>query len=245
MDKGLAMMLLGALALVAVAVGSRSAGAAGSVQQPRAAEAAQGFAGATVAAGERLRLIRDRAFEIGEPDVVAAKRCLADWRAAPQARRDELFRFYEIAVSRAVFAAEEPAFARWLDDLDAVPGVGTIGPLRDARRALARQLAFVRGVFANVNDPCAAVGAWRSAGWRDSTEPPIMVDVRRSLMAGRRAGSAWSRAILRGARLLERRGGPIGRRGAVQMRTGIGLPDVFDTCEPVLIVLAPDEVFCG
>jgi hypothetical protein len=128
-----------------------------------AAAASQLFAWATTSARDRLRPFTDRAVSLAQPARDTARACLDDWRAAPPSRNAALFDLYRVSVTRPVFVGEEPVLRHWLDRLLAAPGVDNIGPLRDARRALRSELAFLHQIYAKPIDACAAIRTWHAA----------------------------------------------------------------------------------
>ena len=159
--------------------------------------------------------------ERGEPpDDARARRkahaCLSDWRAAPEARRDELLALWEPAVTRAAFAHKRVVVASWIRSLRAIRGLERVPKLRMRRDAVEADYARLSELYARPAPLCEVVRDWR----RRDFQPPVPEPVARAVRfqdAPRRPFGVF----------------------------GVGPPDHNGYCDPVFGTLAPDDEFCG
>jgi hypothetical protein len=179
-----------------------------------------------------------RAERLGDARRGNAMACLETLRAAPAARRKELFRLYFTWVSAGYFTEDEPIFARWVD---ALKRVSTSDPeLRRARTSIGRQLAFARSVYGQGRRFCSPVEAWAQAGWTAAARP---TPVRRLRELAPGADAPRRAAGIRAAAgVLRSRGGEGGQLAASVLREGIDEPDesVIKGGDPIVALLTSD-----
>jgi len=165
--------------------------------------------------------------------------CLETLRAAPAARRRELFALYVAWVSAGYFAEDEPIFSRWVQRLKRSATAN--GDLRRARASLDRQLAFARRTYGQGRRFCSPVEAWAQAGWADAARP---VPVRRLRELSADADSPRLTAGIRAAAaVLRSRGGEGGQLAASVLREGINEPDesVIKGDDPIVALLTDPD----
>jgi hypothetical protein len=177
------------------------------------------------AADRRIGLSETVADERTGPPRRAAARCLDDWRASPESVRDpELLVLWETAVTRPAFAVQRPAFAAEVRRLERIRGVRDVPGLDRHLRTLEADLRYLTRIYARPIAACSIVREWRGRGWQAPT-PAVIRDLLR-------AGSAWASEARR-----------IGHRR--YRLPGFGMPDHGGYCDPVFLVLDPEDGFCG
>jgi hypothetical protein len=229
--------LLALTAVLAVVLVARPAVAA---PQTDARSAARGFANATSKASKQLHPVRDEA--LAAPMIAALHACLDDWAARPERLTNEVFAFYEVVIAAPLWPVERPPQAQWVADLGRVRGVGALPSLRDARRTLKAQLAYVDALYAEPVDACAEVRAWRAADWKK--RPPQVARILRLRTEAGRHAREWRAGLGGGGRFIRRLGGAVGRKVYEDVWMGIGRPYAIDTCDEVLLAVNPEEGFC-
>jgi hypothetical protein len=156
----------------------------------------------------------------GAPVWRAARRCLPDWRAAPEERKDALLELYGVASAQPSLAGEIAVGRSWLAALRGIRDLERVPRLLEAHRRLARAVGALATLREVELDPCAVVGSWRRAGWSVARRPAALRRVQRALRE--------LAAAQHGAPLID-----------------LGVPDALNRCEPVIETLAPDDSFCG
>ena len=218
--------------------------AALALSNAQAHDASVGFAQAVLTADAQLRATRDAQEDAATAARVAQHACLDDWAARPERLTEELTYFYDVVTSAPLWPAERVAQAQLVETVNHVRGVGKYRPLRDGRRILRDQLAHLDRLYSQPIDACAEVKAWRASGWGEQ-RPPQIERVHRLVTAARRHFRRQEVFLYRAVTFLHRHGGKTGRRVHAPIWLGIEAPDNRDNCDVVLIVVAPEDSFCG
>lgn len=205
---------------------------------------AREFARVTFEARRQLLTVREAPGDPGAAVRAAARACEADWAARPDERAEELFRFYDTAMSAPLWPEERPSMERWVTALHQVRGAGALPSLRDARRRLKGDLVYIDKLFSEPIDACAEVRAWRASGWT-AARPPQLARLHALRLERERHVDGRRVDLYRGGRFVQRLGGRLGREVYQDIWFGIGRPDNLDHCDPALIAIEPEEAFCG
>jgi hypothetical protein len=209
-----------------------------------ARDASIGFARAASTAYSELRVVTRSQEDAATAARTATHACLEDWAARPERLTEELTDFYDVVTSAPLWPAQRPAHAKLVDTVNHVRGVGKYRPLRDGRRVLRRQLAYLDRLYSQPIDACAEVKAWRASGW-GAPRPPQIGRVHRLVTTLRRHSRRQEVVLYRAVTFVRRHGGKVGRRLDAPVWFGIEAPDNRDNCDDVLVVVAPEESFCG
>ncbi len=176
-----------------------------------------------------------RAERLGDARRRNAMACSETLRAAPDARRAELLRFYLTWVGAGYFTEDEPIARRWVHALERVST--SDAALRAARTSLRRQLARTRAAYGQGRRFCSPVVAWAADGWTAEARPTPLRRLRQ-LAAGARP-SRLGAGVNAAARVLRARGGKGGELAADVLRDGIDEGDeiVIQRDDPIVALL--------
>jgi hypothetical protein len=194
--------------------------------------------------GPRRRIAVQQRPQSATASRTALHACLDDWAARPERLTEELLDVYDTATTAPLWPAERPPQAAMVETVRQIRGVGRYRPLRDGRRVLRAQLAYLDDLYAQPIDACAEVKAWRATGW-GAQRPPQIARIHRVVVAARREFRAHERTIYQTSQFLKRHGGKLGREIDESVWLGLERPDNRDNCDDVLVAVAPEEAFCG
>ena len=234
--------VLTALAAAAATAGAFAvdSGAATPSDQVRTVVGARSFAKLTAAAQAEFNRVAEASESAGQAAREAGAGCLTAWRAAPAARRSELFDLYFVSVGGGFFTIDGPVFARWVDALETSASIGRVPVLRGARRDLRSTLGLITRAVGLAADACATVRRWQAKGFRRGARPRAVVTLQQTF---KELGAVGSLNLAEAAAVVERNGGFAGGRAAELVAQGIDEPDsrVLVPCDPVAEILDPNH----